>query len=83
MTAKIVSLETGDVPVNRTPDIVLLLEELLADAHAGRLEGLAVAVCARDGFIRCSWKGETKGTTMLGCIERLKYDMLVALEARE
>ena len=83
MSAKIVSLDGAPAALERDQDIVVLLEDLLESARAGRLEGIAVAVVAKDGFIRCCWKGATTGTMLLGTIERLKYDLHVAIEAHQ
>ncbi len=80
MSAEIVSLDGNPLVVERDQEIITLLEELLDDARNGRLEGIACAVVAKDGFIRCCWKGSTLGTMMVGTIERLKYDMLRAIE---
>ena len=81
--SKVISLD-GRVPlVDRDPEIVRVLEELLDDAKAGRLEGVAIAGVSKDGFIHCVWKGATKITTMLGTIRLLEFDMVLANREHE
>jgi hypothetical protein len=81
--SKVVSLDGRAPLVDRDPEIVRVLEELLDDANAGRLEGIAIAAVSKDGSIRCVWKGATKSTTMLGTIRRLEFDMLLAILENE
>ena len=83
MSADIISIETKAAPADRDADVIALLESLLDDARFGRIEGVAIAAVSKDGFIRCSWRGSTKATAMLGTIERLKYDMLLAIAEDE
>lgn len=85
MTDNVIRLDGGErLRLNEPdPNVVALLEDLLAEAKSGKLVTFAMVSFANDGFIRCCWRGQTSATTVLGGLRRLEFDMLRSIEDNE
>lgn len=60
------------------PAIIEKLEELLVEARAGKVQGLAFAAIDEKGFQQYAWLGEAKVSTMIAAVSRLWHCVMTA-----
>jgi hypothetical protein len=66
-------------PTGPHPELVALLEQLLAAAKAGALQGMAYAVAERNGNVVTGWTAmpaQTTGFALLGGLEYLRFRII-------
>jgi hypothetical protein len=57
-------------------NLVSLLEDLLAEAKRGELQGAIIGGVRNDGTTVVAWGGNHKAATMIGAVEQEKFDYM-------
>lgn len=73
MTAKLLTIEPNP-PVSE--DVIDILREACAWVEKDQVSSIAIAVIHRDGSASTSWSGSATAPTLIGAVERLKYNLL-------
>lgn len=60
-------------PVVVVASVIERLEEILAEARAGKVVGVAIATVGLDGSIGAAWSETDNFPCLLGAIARLEY----------
>jgi len=71
-------VELKSRPVVIVESVVARLEEMLADARAGKITAVAIAAVASDGASTQSWSEGDDFGEMLGAVARLQHRLNVA-----
>lgn len=69
--SNLVELKTRPAAVNES--VVARLEEVLAEARAGKVVGVAIASLHADGSIGSAWSEVDSFSGLLGSVARLQY----------
>ena len=64
------------------PDLIDMLEELLARANAGSITAMGVAFVNIDGSISTRWSGGDQSIPMIAAISMLQHEFLTGMGGR-
>jgi hypothetical protein len=81
MTDKIVNLFTGQSTGAPVPEVVAVLEDLLAQAKTGELQSFAFASQCADGAMVTGFTDSTDVFAMLGALRLVEYKLLGGIES--
>lgn len=70
---KVVALRGGALPGAPQPELVALLERLLAHARDGDLQWLAYAGVCADDSTEATWAGDCRASIAAGCVGWLHH----------
>ena len=80
--SNVLSLNGEPASIAGNPDLIDMLEELLARANAGSITAMGVAFVNIDGSISTRWSGGDQSIPMIAAISMLQHEFLTGMGGR-
>lgn len=80
--SNVLSLHGEPPSIAGNPDLIDMLEELLARANAGSITAMGVAFVNVDGSVSTRWSGGDQSIPMIAAISMLHHEFLTGMGGR-